>query len=201
MNAGKLHVKEFSMKDKNKDWGLWVRKFEEAVNIGVNPHSRKRHHAHNLQWLPLCLDNAAYSMWERCPNKKKDWIKLKEELEQALEDPLIRIKWKTDPTTYRWEAGVDLQTYYTNVMKYVDKYDTEIASCPAAVSHQYYTRFLNGLPEEYKAQVHLSLPTNKEDIHKARDICQKKQSLEESSAVSMGTDVGAAAFNSLSNRF
>jgi len=135
-------------------------------------------------------------MWERCPSKKTDWIKLKGELEQALEDPLIRTKWKTDQAAYKWEAGVDLQTYYTNVMKYVDKYDTEIASCPAAVSHQYYTRFLNGLPEEYKAQVHLSLPTSKEDIHKARDICQKKQSLKESSSVSMGTDVGAAAFDS-----
>ena len=173
-----LAIKEYSLSSQT-DWMIWVQKFEVAVDKGTNPHSEEKHFHNCMSWLPLYIDEAAYAIWQRCKNIHTDWPELKKELDMAYEDPRSKDCWKMDPYAYRWEDDVPLQTYYSNVINRVNRYDVEIRDCPAAQKVAYYTRFLNGLPDDYRQQVYISLTTKKENIEHALEICKKFQSVKE----------------------
>ena len=183
-----LSIKEYTIKT---DWPVWVQKFEVAVDRATNPHSKARHYRHCLDWLSLHLEESAHTIWQRCVYKDSDWAKLKEELEDGFEDPKFRDSWKTDPYAYKWEDGVPLQTYYSQIIRFINKYDIEIRDHPPAQKVQYYKRFLNGLPDDYRQQVHVSLTTKKEDISRAMEICKKFQSVKEA-RTNQRTEIGAA---------
>ena len=86
---------------------------------------------------------------------------------------------------YMWdEAKVSLQAYCAKVKRYVDTFDNDIVETPTARAAQYYLRFVNGLPDDYLAQVKMSSKTT---IEKAMDICIRFQGLKKSNKVQTET--------------
>ena len=123
-----------------------------------------------MKWLPGHLSPDAFVIWRRCKNQ--DWIQLKEELSQAYDDPLFRMVWESNLKAYVWDEHTEsLSSYRSNVMRYVDKYETKMTDFPALKAAQYYIRFFNGLPEDYREEVQLRLPFGKRSVDHAFDIC------------------------------
>ena len=50
------------MKNKDLDWTIWVKQFEECVMRAKNLHSVGNHHFYCEQWLPSVLDTDAYTI-------------------------------------------------------------------------------------------------------------------------------------------
>ena len=141
-------------------------------------------------------------MYEKCKSKN-DWVKLRSELEDKFDDPVIRENWKTDNEAYMWDPEtVPLQTYYSNVLRLCDKYDTEIRTCQPARVKGYYNRFCNGLPEKYKDHVILSMGATKDKtIERAYDIAgayhlNKKRKDRKKGAVDVAGAVGTDSSHS-----
>ena len=59
-----IDIEEFSMSNKEQDFTIWITQFEDAVNRGFNPHSRRRHQNYCLQWIPGSLSTDAFSIWQ-----------------------------------------------------------------------------------------------------------------------------------------
>ena len=174
-----IPVKNFSGEDKEQDFDLWVLQFEGAVNRGINPHSKKRHHEYCLQWISTCLSPYSFAIWMRAEHKLSNWEELKKELAMAFEDPSIRAEWRTNMKALMWdEHNQTLQAYCAKVMRYVDTFDKEIATTVAAKRANYYLRFVNGLPGDYNERVIMS--STKENIDKALAICIRFQSVKRS---------------------
>ena len=173
----KIDVERFSPDNKEQDFAIWVLQFEDAVKRALNPHSRRRHYKACMVWLSGALKADAYSIWSRASNRNGNWLLLKAELELAFEDGSVRSEWKTNLKAYTWdEHSQSLQCYCAKVKSMVDKYEKEMADCPAAKKAQYFLRFLSGLPDDYVQHVKLSMPPHSTDVDKARDLCLQWQS-------------------------
>ena len=185
-----LSVKQFSVEDKNQDFDIWISQFEDAVNRGLNPHSKRRHYRYCMHWLPGYLNADAYIIWKR-HKQCQDWVELKKILRQEYEDPTIRVNWKANPKAYVWdEQKESLTTYCSKVKRYVDTFDTDIAQIPEAVQNQYYIRFFNGLPPDYQDQVRMGTTSKKQNVDRALDICIRYQAVK--SGKSKKLEVGAS---------
>ena len=154
---------------------LWISQFEEAVKQLVNPYSERAHWKLCMRLLPLSLDSEAYSIWQNAENRRSDWVKLRIELEEAFEDTEVRMLWKSDMKAYIWDEIQPLQHYRANVEQYVDTFDKDLCNNSSAKKSLYYTRFLNGLPEDYSDHVTLSLSTDCMDIADALEACLRFQ--------------------------
>ena len=189
-----LHIKNFSSTNKEQDFSIWVKQFQEAVNKALNPHTKRKHDTLCLQWISNSLESDAFAIYNRSEHQMSDWTKLKKELEQAFEDPAIRADWKTNLRAYTWDEKIPLQAYAAKVKHYVDIFETEMAECPAAIKSQYYLRFVNGLPEDYFDQVRLNIPTNSTSIDKALDICIRWQGSKRSKSKPQTEEAAAVTF-------
>ena len=174
-----LHIADFSTANKEQDFFIWVQQFEDAVNRALNPHSKRKHEMLCLQWISNSLKPDAYTIYMYSEHRRSDWTKLKQELEQAFEDPAIRVDWTMNPRAYSWDEKIPLQSYCAKVKHYVDTFESNLAECPAAIKGQYYQRFVNGLPEDYVDQLRLNMPTRNTSINKALGICLRWQSSKE----------------------
>ena len=176
-NSKYLHLDKFSRTNKEQDFPVWVRQYQDSIRRNFNPHSKRRHHDYCIEWLPSLLDTEAYAIWEKAEHRNTNWELLKNELELMYEDPTMRTEWRNNLKAYTWdEHNVSLQTYAAKVKRYVDTFETEMADCPSALKGQYYLRFFNGLPEDYQGQVTLSLTSKQQDIEKAMEVCLRFQS-------------------------
>ena len=176
-----LPIKDFSPSNKEQDFALWILQYENAVNRSTNPHSKRRHHKYCMQYLPNTLETDAFAIWQRAENAATNWEALKAELITAFEDPTIRAEWKTNMKAFMWdEDNMSLQAYSARVKRYVDTFDNEIATTPAAKKAQYYIRFVNGLPDDYIEQTKMVIRSNNMD--KAMDICICFQSIKKARA-------------------
>ena len=171
-----IMLEPFSMTNEDQEFPIWIQQFEDAVDRGHNPHSQQRHFNFCLQWLPGSLETDAYAIWRGCRHKKTNWTQLKKELEDKFEDPAIRKEWRTNPRALLWDENkMSLQSYCAKVRRYVDAYDEELADYPAAREVQYYSRFVNGLPEDYMLNVTLNMPSKCQKLEKALEICSRFQ--------------------------
>ena len=176
-----LPIKDFSPSNKEQDFALWILQYENAVNRSTNPHSKRRHHKYCMQYLPNTLETDAFAIWQRAENATTNWEALKAELITAFEDPTIRAEWKTNMKAFMWdEDNMSLQAYSACVKRYVDTFDNEFATTPAAKKAQYYIRFVNGLPDDYIEQTKMVIRSNNMD--KAMDICICFQSIKKARA-------------------
>ena len=172
---GPLEIKEYNSSGK-VDFDIWVGKYEVAVNHGKNPHSKRRHHRYCLKMLPMYLDADAYVIWKRSAHRKTDWELLKKELRREFEDPIIRSEWKGNLRSYVWDESKEtLHTYCSKVKRYVDTFESELEDGSRAKLDQYYLRFKSGLPDDYQDQVRMAMPTHKQSIDKAYDVCLRYQ--------------------------
>ena len=164
----KLNISKYSSIDKNQNLVIWLNQFEEAVKIQLNPHSKKRHWKQCLKWLPLSLSSDAYAIWQRAASRNSNWTALRAELEKTLED---------DDETPMWDEIQPLRTYWAKVESYVDTFDKELIQDPEGRKSQCYTRFVNGLPEDYAEYIVLSMPAKCLDVKKALEACLRFQSV------------------------
>ena len=167
----RINIEQFSSTDDDQDFVIWINQFEEAVKMQLNPHSKERHWKQCLKWLPLSLASDAYAIWQRANSRNDNWLSLRAELEESFEDA----EWKSDMKAYIWDEIQPLCVYRAKVERYVDTFDKELISDPDGRS-QYYTRFVNGLPEDYAEFVNLSIPAKCLDINKALEACLRFQS-------------------------
>jgi len=86
-----LPMKEFNFGDKAADWTSWIKKFENIVFAAEEPSTREEHHKSNIKWLPAYLNTLAHDIFVNCKNRK-NWTKLKRELEDAFDDPEVKQK-------------------------------------------------------------------------------------------------------------
>ena len=171
-----LHVQEFNP-NKGQDFDIWIKKFENAVNRGLNPHSRRRHFRYCLQWLPNYLGSDAFVVWSRSPHNKTDWEALKKELAKEYEDPILRSEWKGNLKAYIWdESKESLHTYSSKIKKFVDTFEDDLPDGSRAKLDAYFLRFKCGLPDDYQDQIKMSMPTSKQTIERALDVAQRYQS-------------------------
>ena len=186
-----LPIKQFNPEDKNQDFDIWISQFEDAVNRGHNPHSKRRHHNYCLRWLPSYLNPDAYVVMRRCTNRN-DWEALKKELQAEFEDPTIRVEWRSNLKAYVWDENKEsLTTYCSKVKRYVDTFDTDIADVPKAKKNQYYIRFFSGLPTDYQKQIKMGTSSRKQDVDRALDVCLRYHSVKKEGG-DKKLDVGAA---------
>ena len=166
-----LPIKQFNPEDKNLDFDIWISQFEDAVNRGHNPHSKRRHHNYCLRWLPSYLNPDAYVVMKRCKNRG-NWEELKKELQAEYEDPTIRVEWRSNLKAYVWDENEEsLTTYCSKVKRYVDTFDSDLAGVPEAKRNQYYIRFLSGLPDDYQKQIKMGTSSRKQNVDRALDVC------------------------------
>ena len=186
-----LPIKQFNPEDKNLDFDIWISQFEDAVNRGHNPHSKRRHHNYCLRWLPSYLNPDAYVVMKRCKNRG-NWEELKKELQAEYEDPTIRVEWRSNLKAYVWdESKESLTTYCSKVKRYVDTFDSDIAGVPEAKRNQYYIRFLSGLPTDYQKQIKMGTSSRKQNVDRALDVCLRYHSIKKEGG-DKKLDVGAA---------
>ena len=189
-NCKSLGIKQFSSEDKSQDFDIWVSQFEDAVNRGLNPHSKRRHESYCLKWLSGYLSTDAYVIWKRAKNRN-DWEKLKRELAAEYDDPMIRIEWQSNTVAYKWDENKEsLTTYCSKIKRYVDTYDEDIAGVPRAVRNAYHNRFVAGLYEDYQKQIKMGMSSKKKDIDKALDIAVRFHAIKKEKALEK-PEVGA----------
>ena len=170
-------IKEFCPQDTTQDFTIWTERFEEFMDLSHCPHSQEELHQHCLQWLPDYLSQHAYCIWRDFKNVT-NWNELKQNLAEKFEDPNDRFAWKNSLCAYTWdESNVPLHMYYTRVKQFVDKFEEEMKGHPTILKGQYYTRFVCGLPGDYKNQVIMALSDDDADIDQALDVCLRYQSI------------------------
>ena len=195
-----LPMKEFNFGDKAADWTSWIKKFENIVFAAEEPSTREEHHKSNIKWLPAYLNTLAHDIFVSCKNRK-NWAKLKRELEDAFDDPEVKQKWRTDLQAYKWDEVVPLHVYKGNVTRFVNKFDIEIRNNPGALRSNYFTRFVGGLPKDYKKFLDQQLYEDKQTVEHAVRAAQKflgikNDKIEEDKQIKRET--GAAGFESSS---
>ena len=176
----RIEIQEYNSSGK-VDFDIWVGKYENVVNHAKNPHSKKRHHRYCLKFLSMYLDSNAYVIWKRSIHRRTNWEELKKELRREFEDPIIRSEWKGNLRAYVWDENKEtLHTYCSKVKRYVDTFEDELVDGSKAKLDQYYLRFKSGLPDDYQDQVRMAMPTHKQSIDKAYDVCLRFQATKKS---------------------
>ena len=190
----KINILPFSPSDKDQDFVIWIDQFQEAVKQQTNPHSQKRHWKQCLKWLPLSLKPDAYAIWSRSAYNRSNWPSLRTDLEESFEDREVRTNWHADMKAFQWDERMSLRDYRAKVERLVDTFDKEMASMPAIKKIQYYTRFVNGLPEDYREFLGLNLPSKCADIEKALEASERYQSTKKRRQEKSGkSEIGASA--------
>ena len=171
-----IPLRSFSLANRDQEFPIWIEQFEDAVNRGHNPHSLRRHHNYCLQWLPGSLETDAYAIWKECQHARNNWVELKKELEEKFEDPAIRKEWRSNPKALLWdEHGETLQSFLAKVKRKVNTYDSDIAKTEESRKALYTTRFTNGMPDDYISHLNLNMPTKRQTVEKALEICVRFQ--------------------------
>ena len=170
----KVEIKEFNFGEEGADWTSWVKKFQASVKGACNPRNAKEHHKYNLRFLPMRLNTTAHDIFLNCRHKD-DWPKVAKELEEAFDDPAVKQRWRTDLRAYTWDEKQPLHVYRGNVIRYVNKYDSELRTCPEARKKAYYGRFVGGMPEDYVNFIEQQLYDDKQTIDRALQVSQQFQ--------------------------
>ena len=188
-----LNVKEFDFGNETADWTSWVKKFQGTVKGACDPRSEAEHHKLNLRWLPPYLNTAAHDIFLNCRHKN-NWKKVVLELEEAFDDPGIRQRWATDLKAYTWDQKIPLHVYKSNVIRFVNKFETEIRHAPAARKKAYFTRFVGGLPDEYINFIEQQLYGSKQTVDHALKVSQQFKIIKDRTAGAKKEVAGALNF-------
>ena len=145
------------------DFEDWIIRFESAVVLSTNVTDKARKHSLFLKWLSLKLDNRSRIILATC--KETDWDKLKLELRDLLVDPQEKYDWRARRKTITWDGKESFHVLATNIMRSVDKYDPN-----ANKQQEYFFRFRDALPLEYRRAIDLGVPEDRLTIDEAKKI-------------------------------
>ena len=188
--VGDIPVEKFPYGTPNADWGQWSVRFERAVQVATNAHGQSRLEELYLLWISLKLSDEAQPIYARCEHKDTNWLLLKAELAEALEDPLFRRKWARYKDAYKKPHDMSLQVYQAKITSLVNKYSPALATDPSSYSMELYIRFVNGLEPDWREYIEESTPYGKETLDNA--YCQALK-YEAKLAKKLARPCGAAA--------
>ena len=169
------------------DFEDWILRFESAVVLSTNATDKARKHSLFQDWLSLKLDNRSRIILATC--KETDWDKLKLELRELLIDPQEKYDWRARRTKITWDGKESFHILATKIMRSVDKYDPK-----ANKEQEYFFRFRDALPLEYRRAIDLGVPDDKQTIDEAKKIAHKvKTSLSDTGGAETVAIPGKAA--------
>ena len=163
-------ISQFAFGEPGADWSAWVEHFENTVDGHITTKSKKELERCFLKLLPAYLNTMAHGTFVTCKHKSS-WTKLKEELEEAFDDPEVAIKWKTDLSAYQWDKLIPLHIYKGNVVRYVNKHDKKYSK--EAKKDAYFSRFVAGLPQDFYDFIDQQLYEDKQTVDNALRCAQK----------------------------
>lgn len=149
------------------DWDDWSENFESAVEAATNAQGRDRIEELCLLWISLKLSASAYRIFNRCENRGKDWSLLKKELATAFEDPSKKRRWARYLDAFKKPQDMPLPVYKAKVIQYVNRYNKAIVNDGEAYRMALYTRFVDGLEEDWRQYIEDSIPYGKEKLENA----------------------------------
>ena len=168
-----IPIQKFPYGKKGANWKDYAVRFLRAVKTVTNAATPERVKEIALLWIPLKLPEEAQPIYQACQHKDTDWDLLVEELEEGMEDPLIRRNWVRDLGAYKKPTDMTMQVYKANVHGYVTKYSPGVLNDPKALQTELYNRFVHGLEPEMREDIDSSIPFGKETIERAYNIAIK----------------------------
>ena len=144
----------------------WIKRFEDAVVLSTNaPDDRKE--TLYKRWLPLKLDTKARELYDGC-DQTAAWLAIKTELKNRLVDPQDKYNWQIRRTTITWDGKEDFHVLGNRIKRCVDLYD-ETANKPS----EYFLRFRQALPKDYRRAIDLGCDDTKRTIEEAKKMATK----------------------------
>ena len=141
----------------------WIKLFEDAVELATNaPNERKE--TLFKKWLPLKLDKRTRDLLKNCDTTAV-WKDLKIALKALLIDPQEQYNWQTRRTTVLWDGKESFHTLCNRIKRLVDLYDEG-----ANKDQEYFFRFREALPTDYRRAIDLSCDEKKRTIEEAKKI-------------------------------
>ena len=162
-----IPIQKFPYGKPGADLREYATRFRRAVKTVTNAATEERTDELCLNWFPLKLPDEAQSIYQGCQHKDSDWKLLIEELEEKMEDPVIRRNWVRDLGAYKRPAGMTLQVYKANVLGYVHKYSPTVVNDPRSYEMECYNRFVHGLEFDWREAIDAGIPFGKETIERA----------------------------------
>ena len=146
----------------------WIKLFEDAVVLSTNaPEDRKE--ALYKKWLPLKLDKRTRDLLKNCDLAAR-WETLKAALKALLIDPQEQYNWQTRRTTLVWDKKESFHAFANRVKRLVDLYDGG-----ADKAREYFFRFRQGLPTDYRQAIDLGCDETKRTMEEAKKIAFRLQ--------------------------
>ena len=162
-----IPIQKFPYGKPGADLREYATRFRRAVKTVTNALTEERTDELCLMWFPLKLPDEAQSIYQGCEHKDSNWELLIEELEELMEDPIIRRNWSRNLGAYKRPAGMSLQVYKANVLSYVHKYSPTVVKDPKSYEMECYNRFVHGLEFDWREAIDAGIPFGKETIERA----------------------------------
>ena len=162
-----IPIQKFPYGKPGADLRDYAKRFRRAVKTVTNAATEERTDELCLMWLPLKLPDEAQSIYQGCEHKDSNWELLIKELEELMEDPIIRRNWSRNLGAYKRPAGMSLQVYKANVLSYVHKYSPAVVKDPKSYEMECYNRFVHGLEFDWREAIDAGIPFGKETIERA----------------------------------
>ena len=162
-----IPIQKFPYGKPGADLREYATRFRRAVKTVTNALTEERTDELCLMWFPLKLPDEAQSIYQGCEHKDSNWELLIKELEEQMEDPIIRRNWSRNLGAYKRPAGMSLQVYKANVLSYVHKYSPAVVKDPKSYEMECYNRFVHGLEFDWREAIDAGIPFGKETIERA----------------------------------
>ena len=150
------------------DFEEWILRFETAVVLATNVTDKARKSQLCRNWLSLKLDDRSRIILGNC--KKTDWDELKVELRDLLIDPQEKYNWRARRSTIVWDGKESFHVLAANVKRAVDRYDPK-----GNKEQEYFFRFRDALPLEYRRAIDLGVSEDKLTIEEAKKMALRVQ--------------------------
>ena len=164
--ANSLPIETFN--PEQDDFDEWIARLEMAIVLATNVTDNKRKDQLCRDWLSLKLDDRSRIILGNC--KEKEWSKLKEELGNLLIDPQERYNWRARRSTITWDGRESFHVLAAKVKRAVDKFDPK-----SNKEQEYFFRFRDALPLEYRKAIDLGVAEDKQTIEEAKKIALRVQ--------------------------
>ena len=146
----------------------WIKLFEDAVSLATNaPDDRKE--LLYKKWLPLKLDNRSRELLKNC-TLAATWTILKKELKGFLVDPQEKYNWQTNRATQAWDGKESFHVLANKTKRLVDLYSENEEK-----KNEYFFRFRQALPTDYRRAIDLGCDETKRTIDEAKKMAFRFQ--------------------------
>ena len=146
----------------------WIKLFEDAVVLATNAQDDRKEELYK-KWLPLRLDTRTRELLKGCDLTAR-WEPLKVELKDLLIDPQEKYNWQAHRTQLTWDGKESFHVLSNKIKRLVDLYDAA-----ANKENEYFFRFRQALPMDYRRAIDLGCDEAKRTIDEAKKMCFRFQ--------------------------